>query len=177
MTQWPHAPIHLLDSAGMYMVTAGTYRKQHLFNEPKKLDLLQEHLLTLSHEYGWKLQSWAIFSNHYHFIGSSPVGASNLKKFVSQLHSHTARTINQWDNAPGRQVWYQFWDSHITFQKSYFARLNYVNNNPVKHGLVKLASEYEHCSAAWFEQNTTSAFYGTVKSFDWEKVTSIFDDF
>ena len=35
--------------------------------------------------------------------------------------------------------------------KSYLARLNYVHQNPVKHGLVRVANQYRWCSAAWLE--------------------------
>jgi len=44
MPDWPHAPIHRLDARGTYMVTAGTYRKEALFNSKSKLDLLQARL-------------------------------------------------------------------------------------------------------------------------------------
>jgi len=29
---WPHAPLHRLTEKGTYMVTAGTYRKDHFFS-------------------------------------------------------------------------------------------------------------------------------------------------
>ncbi|MDP1880920.1 MAG: hypothetical protein Q8K60_08275 [Parachlamydiaceae bacterium] len=84
----------------------------------------------------------AVLSNHYHFIANSPEDPSNLSAFLSNLHVTTSKYINAKDNAPNRKVWRQYWDSHITFQYSYFARLNYVNQNPVHHGLVKLATHY-----------------------------------
>lgn len=31
---------------------------------------------------------------------------------------------------------YNYWDKCITFDKSYFTRLNYIWYNPVKHGYV-----------------------------------------
>jgi putative transposase len=36
---------------------------------------------------------------------------------------------------------YEFWDTRLTFEKSWFARLNYVHQNPVKHGLVPVANQ------------------------------------
>ena len=26
----------------------------------------------VAHEFGWQLEAWAVFSNHYHFVGHSP---------------------------------------------------------------------------------------------------------
>ena len=46
-TAWPHAPAHRLGEAGVYMVTAGTYRKIQHFNTPQRLDVLQRGLLAV----------------------------------------------------------------------------------------------------------------------------------
>jgi putative transposase len=119
---------------------------------------------------------WAIIANHYHFIAVPDNEAATLADMVRTLHSGTALTVNQLDQAPGRQVWFQYWDAHLTFEKSYLARLNYVHNNPVHHGLVAVASSYPWCSAAWFEQNARPSFYKTVSSFRPDKLR-IPDDF
>ena len=51
-----------------------------------------------------------------------------------------------------------YWDTQITFQRSCLARLNYVRQNPVHHGVVHKASEYHWCSAAGFERSARAAF-------------------
>ncbi len=73
--------------------------------------------------------------------------------------------LNRADNAPGRRVMYEFWDTHLTFEKSWLARLNYVHQNAVKHGLVPVANQYPWCSAPWFESNVRSSFVKSVYSF------------
>ena len=78
--------------------------------------------------------------------------------------------------SPGRQVWFNFRDTELTFEESYFARLNYVHHNAVKHGLVSVANQYRWCSAAWFERTATSAQVKTVYSFNYDRV-SVEDDF
>ena len=102
--------------------------------------------------------------------------ASRLDAFLKHLHSNTAREINQLDQAAGRQVWYNFWDSKLTFQLSYLARLNYVHQNAVKHGLVRVANQYPWCSAAWFERTASPAAVKTIYSFKTEKL-KIADDY
>jgi putative transposase len=121
------------------------------------------------------LQAWAVFPNHYHFVAQVPQ-AQNLKRFARHLHSTTAIAMNREDNLPGRKVWFQYWESHITFQRSYLVRLNYVHQNPVRHGIVRLASAYPWCSAAWFERKANPAFFKTVISFPSDKL-DIPDDF
>jgi putative transposase len=76
--EWHHAPLHKLAESGTYMVTAGTYRKAHLFDAPEKRDMLMAELFRLSKEFNWQPQAWAFMSNHYHVILSLPEDATGL---------------------------------------------------------------------------------------------------
>jgi len=173
---WPHAPVHRLDTDGVFMITGATLYKAHLFRAPEQLTLLETHLLTLAKKYNWQLEAWAVFPNHYHFIARSLPEAVDLKKMLSQLHSDTARELNRAEGQLGREVWFNFWDTKLTYQRSYLARLNYVHQNAVKHGLVKVASQYHWCSAAWFERSVTPATVKTIYSFKTDKL-NILDDY
>jgi putative transposase len=142
-------------ATGTYLVTAGTYLKKHHFRTPAFLDWLQDELLSVAHEFGWELETWAVFSNHYHFVGHSPSScdvATSLSNMLAALHRRTSGPINQVENRSAQKVWYNFWDTKLTYHKSYLARLNYVHQNPVKHGLVPVANQYPWCSARWFEE-------------------------
>jgi putative transposase len=173
---WLHAPTHRLCEHGTYIVTAGTWRKQHHFRGHDRLCVLEGELLALAQKSGWQLEAWSVFSNHYHFVGHSGPGAVDLRVFLGRLHSTTAASINRADNADGRKVWHNFWETRLTFEKSYMARLNYVHQNAVKHGLVKVAARYPFCSAGWFEQTATRAQVKTISSFKVDKLR-ILDDF
>ncbi len=158
------------------MVTAATYEKRPFFNSQKRLTYLCETLLSLAVRYGWKLEAWAVFPNHYHFIAISPEGVSSLAKFVGHLHTVTAKEINEEDDAAKRKVWFQYWESRITYQRSYLARLNYVHSNAVKHGLVRRAEQYEWCSVGWFQRNARRSFYETVMRMSSDGI-NVRDDF
>lgn len=175
-TDWHHAPLHRLAEQGIYMVTAGTLHKEHFFKEPARLDLLQQHLLDYAAESGWALQAWAVFPNHYHFVAASPENPESLPKFLGKLHMKTAQAVNQLDGVSGRKVWYQFWDSHITFENSYWPRLRYVQENAVKHGLVTVASDYRWCSAGWFERTADAAVRRKLESYKTDRL-EVYDEF
>ena len=176
MTNWPHAPTHQLTEAGAYMVTCGTYLKQHHFRDPQRLQLLHDLLLDLAAVYQWQFDAWSVFSNHYHFVAHSPDDPATLTPFLTQLHRDTAVMINDMDHTPGRQVWFNYRDTHLTFQRSYLARLQYVHNNPVHHRLVTVATAYRWCSATWFERTATSAFQRTLASLKIDRI-HVYDDF
>ena len=64
----------------------------------------------------------------------------------------------------------------MTYEKSYLARLNYVHQNAVRHGLVPVANQYHWCSAAWFERTATPAQKKTIYGFRIDKL-KVLDDF
>ncbi len=157
-------------------MTAGTLHKEKLFVGDERLTLLHDSLLEVSEELGWRLEAWAVFANHYHFVGRSPDAGSLLNKFSGKLHSITSWLLNRLDDAPGRKVWFSYHQTRLTYEKSYLARLAYVHSNPVKHGLVSEARLYKWCSASWFEQHAEPGWRDTVLRFRTDQV-NVEDDF
>ena len=137
---WPHAPVHRLSENAVYIVTAGTLHKHRFFDIAVKLDLMERMLLSTSKRYGWQLEAWAVMANHYHFVARGNQQSTDLGEFLHQLHYDSARDLNELEGLPGRHVWYNFWDTRLTHQYSYLARLSYVHRNAVKHGLVAATS-------------------------------------
>jgi putative transposase len=141
-------------------VTASTLNRLHHFKNAKRLAVLNRGLLKVTAEFGWALEAWAVFSNHYHLVAHSPEteeSASSLGDMLGLLHEKTAKWINRLDKTPGRQVWFNFRETRLTYEKSYLARLNYTHQNAVKHGLVHVANQYPWCSARWFEGTARQA--------------------
>lgn len=177
--RWPHAPVHQFSDSGTYFVTADTYQKLHHFRGSDRLKVLHRGLLTVAREFAWQIEAWAVFSNHYHFVGHSPQGeegARSLPRMPGQLHERTAKWVNRLDGALGRQVWYNFRETKLTYEKSYLARLSYVHNNPVMHGLVPIANRYPWCSAAWFERTARPAQVKTIYGFKIDNL-NVYDDY
>jgi putative transposase len=173
---WPHAPVHQLSEHGVYIVTASTLYKQLLFRDGERLELLEFKLLTLAQLYHWQVEAWAVFSNHYHFVCRGNPDSADLGRLLRHLHADTARELNRLDHVPGRKIWHNYWDTKLTFETSYLARLNYVHQNAVRHGLVNVANQYRWCSAAWFERVATPAQVQTIYSFKTDQV-NVEDDF
>jgi len=98
-----------------------------------------------------------------------------MREFLRELHSRSARELNGLE-IEAREVWHNFWDTRLTYQYSYLARLKYVHQNAVKHGLVTLGNQYKWCSAAWFERVASSAQVKTIYSFKTDSL-KVEDDF
>ncbi len=164
---------------GTYFLTASTYLKAHRFRGAPRLRVLHRGLLAVARDFGWQLEAWAVFSNHYHFVAHSPPAApdaSSLADVLSVLRVKTAGWINKLDHAPGRQVLFNFRESRLTYQKSYMARLNYVHQNPARHGLVPVANQYPWCSAAWFERSASPAMVKSIYRFKTDRL-QVADDY
>jgi putative transposase len=170
---------HQLSENGTYFVTAGTYLKAHHFRTPQRLEVFQRGLLTVTRDFCWELEAWAVFSNHYPFVARTQTDsgdASRLSQMLGLLHTKTAGRINRHDNSPGRKVLHNFWDTRLTYQKSYLARLNYVHQNAVKHGLAVVANQYRWCSARWFEGVASPGMVQSIYRFKTDAL-SVSDDF
>ena len=158
------------------MITAATLHRKPLFDSGAKLDLLHDTTFELAKSYALILQAWAFFPNHYHLVISFENATAAHRNFVRHLHRELAVRLNRIDGTRGRRVMYEFWDTRLTFEKSWLARLNYVHQNAVKHGLVPLANQYPWCSAPWFETNARTGFVKSVYSFKTDQI-KVPDDF
>ncbi len=173
---YPHNPPHLFRSNAVYMVTGAILHKHHLLMDDSRKNLFCQTLFERAELHGWQPEAWAVLGNHYHFVAQAPERASTLALLIKQIHSITARSLNQLDGTPGRQVWYNYWDSCITYETSYFARLHYVHLNPVKHGIVDKAENYPFCSYRWFLEQGGKEFQKQVMVQPIDRV-NILDDF
>ncbi len=161
------------------MVTCGTLHKAPILSTPERLTTFQTLLFEYVRKFGWQLQAWAILNNHYHWIGISPesnADAQSLKVLTAQLHEVSTKRFNHEDAVVGRRLWYNYWESHITFEASYLARLKYVHDNPVHHGIVSNAANYAWCSRAWFERTANRAFVKQLDGFKTDML-KVVDDF
>src|SRR5688572_1296457 len=171
----PHTPLHRTGDSGWYFITAGTYRKEHILGPDTHKDLVAVLLRTVCAAESLFLHAWVILSNHYHLIVSSE-GIANIPQFIRKLHSLTARELNVADGSPGRRVWYQYWDKQLTHERSYLARLNYIHQNPVHHGIVARAEAYRWSSLREFEERVEKSLAASVRNFKAERL-DVFDPY
>jgi putative transposase len=172
---WPHAPLHRFGEAGVYFITAGTQYKQPFFRAPEALDALRDSLFEHATTNDCWLQAWTLLSNHYHLVIACDDGGK-VRRMLQRFHIESAIESNRRDGAKGRKVWFQYWDTQLTYERSWLARLRYTHENAVHHGLVVNAEHYPWCSASWFTRTARPSFVSTVKSIKIDRV-KVFDAF
>ena len=87
-------------------------------------------------KFGFPLIAYVILNNHYHLILKISC-AETIPKFIGELNGASARTINKADDVTGRKIWWNYYDHIIRDEADFFKHLNYIHQNPIKHGLSK----------------------------------------
>jgi len=171
-----HAPPHFPGVAGVYLITAACYGHRPIFEHPDDLSWMANEFLEQLEIAGFSHPAWVFLPNHYHILLST-TDLRTVSEAIRRLHSRTATIANHRHRARGRKVWYRFSDRLIRSERHYWATVNYIHHNPVKHGYVNRMEEWPWSSihdyaAAHGEEwlrRTWSAFpvgnYG--KGWDW----------
>ncbi len=93
----------------------------------------------------YELASFAVMANHVHVLLLPLIPPSALLK---SLKGHTAREANRLLGRIGEPFWQRESYDHCVRDSLEFARIAaYIENNPVKAGLVQRAEDYEWSSA------------------------------
>jgi len=157
----PHNPPHWFQANTIYMLTASIYQGKHLIHSSERKTVWRNSFFEAAKLNGWHIIAWVVLNNHYHAMVESPENLSSLSNFIASYHKFTARQWNNEENAPGRKVWWNYWDTCIRSEKDLYNRLQYIFWNPVKHGLTENAKDYSFSSYKdYLEQQDVFDFIG-----------------
>jgi putative transposase len=110
------------------------------------MEATAEKLVELAREFCDELYSWCLLPNHYHLS----VETSDIRGFQSELGKFHGRTSFEWnkeDDQRGRKVWFRSFERPIDSTRHFYVTLNYIHNNPVKHGYVRNWLDWPYSSA------------------------------
>lgn len=173
---YKHNPPHLFLPGRLYFITGATYKKTDFLAPAATKKIFLEQLFFYAHKFGWELRFWSVLNNHYHLIAQAPGETCSLSKLIHDLHSFSAKGINAKNRAKGARVWWNYWDSCLTYERSYFARINYIHWNCVKHGLAKSPVAYEFSSYPLYLEKNAGEMKEIETRYPWDKI-EVMDDF
>jgi len=96
------------------------------------------------------LRAWVVLPNHYHVLVKTEL--LSFGRRLGRLHNGLSTQWNREDKTPGRKVWYRFSDRAIRSDRHLMAAVNYIHANPVRHGLVDVATDWPWSSLASYVQ-------------------------
>ena len=136
-----HAPPHPRKEDGCFMITAANFEHKHILVAPSRRSEFEALLLNSFNQTQIMIKAWSIMPNHYHLLVSTN-SFNQLPAMFRQLHGRTSFQWNRDDNTLGRKVWFKYSDRKIRTEDHFFAALNYIHHNPVKHGYVSAPEEW-----------------------------------
>jgi|TARA_B100000315_G_scaffold28113_1_gene23928 putative transposase len=176
--EYKHNPPHLFSPKAKYFITGATYQKKHWLKTNEAKQRLLKSIQIGFKQYGWILEDWVILNNHYHLMSNAPANSGTLSKMFNDIHKFVSLWIkkNIAESRRAKKIMHNYWDACITFEQSYFARLNYIWYNPAKHAYVENAEEWKFGSYASRIENEKEELEKLRKKFPCNKV-KVRDDF
>ena len=202
---YKHNPPHLFRSNAKYFITGATCEHVHYMESDEAKDIFLNYLFKSFEHYNWKIEDWVVLDNHYHLMANAPENAETLAQVINNVHRFSSSGIKsllesleslecincvdavptqsehkaaptQSEHSTTKKMFHNYWDTCITYENSYYARLHYLWYNPVKHGYVKHQLEWKYSSFYYRHQDEKEYLDKIMKLYPCDKV-KVFDDF
>lgn len=126
----------LVSNLGAYHVYNRAELGQPIFETDAAKQVFLETLLRTTHRFGWELPAYAIMTNHFHLVVTTPRG--NLSEGMHALQSAFANKHKVFRGSPGHVFQSRFGSAHCPAGPSAAHKIDYVHLNPVRGGIVTL---------------------------------------
>ena len=133
--------------AGTYFITSRTWQSRALFLNRKAAELFVATMLHYRDNRAYQLHAFVLMPEHFHLL-VTPSAELTLERAVQLVKGGSAHTIRK-ELALAFPVWQRgFSDHRIRENADYAVHLRYIDDNPVKRGLVERAMAYAWSSAS-----------------------------
>ncbi len=142
-------PAHFDQGNTFYHLTAACYEhRDWIGHSPQRMEDFCRALLDVfeNNSAGGSPVAWCVLPNHYHVLART----SDLKSLVgalAKLHGGTSFQWNKEEECRGRKVWHGVADRAMRSDGHFWATVNYIHHNPVKHAFVEKWDEWPYSSA------------------------------
>lgn len=141
----PRAARFVVPEVAHHVVQRGN-RGQRIFFDDEDRRAYVSMLSNALKKYGTRCLAWCLMDNHVHLV-LVPGDRDGLRAPLASAHTNYAQTINRKQGVSGhlfqgRFASYPMDDAHL------MVAVRYVENNPVKAGMVERAADWPWSSAA-----------------------------
>ena len=143
-----HSPPHFHSrETSLYLFTASCFNHAAIVgHSPDRMQAFEEALLETAEATCSKVFAWVVLPNHYHFLAETSDSMDALHQ-LGLLHGRTSHSWNGEEDRRGRQVWCNATKTAQKSESHFWASMNYVHHNPVKHGYVSRWQDWPFSSA------------------------------
>jgi len=126
-----------------HVTQRGNYQ-QSVFEDNNDFRQYLQWLRDYTRRYSLKIWAYCLMNNHVHFV-CVPTREDSLARTFNALHMRYSQYFNRKEKAKGH-LWQGRFYSCILDESHLFAAIRYVENNPVRAGVVDSPDEYRWSS-------------------------------
>jgi putative transposase len=153
-----HSPPHRPNFGHLsFLITAACFEHQHYIgHSPERMDGFTRDLLAVFAAQASETFAWCVLPNHYHALVGAPDILALLRE-LGRFHGRTSHAWNGEEDSRGRKVFFRAVERAMRSDRHFWATLNYVHHNPVRHGYVARWTDWPWSSAAEYLARTDPA--------------------
>jgi len=135
---------HATNNKQTYFISSPTWERRPFFKYERWAKLLIDVLMHYR-ENGYLLHEFVVMPDHFHAIITPKASLEKAGQLIKGGFSFRVKKELEYKG----EVWQPgFSDHRIRDERDYQAHKEYVHDNPVKKGLVTIASDYPYSSAS-----------------------------
>ncbi len=127
-----------------HVTQRGNYQKP-VFETEDDYELYMQWLHEYADEYSLKIWAYCLMPDHVHLV-CVPAEKDSLSRALNLLHMRYSQYFNRKRNEKGH-LWQGRFYSCILDQRHAYAAVRYIENNPVRAGIVRKPHRYKWSSA------------------------------
>ena len=137
-------------AGGTYFFTVNLLERKGNDLLVRYIDVLRAAVAQVKNKYPFVIHGWVVLPDHLHCIIELPEGDQNFAvrwRLIKILFSK-GLPVDEYRSAVRihrneRGIWQRrYWEHLIRDQRDFENHMNYIHNNPVKHGLVNNVCEW-----------------------------------
>jgi len=138
-------PLRIIVPDVPYHITQKGNREQNVFFTHEDRKRYLKWLSSYSELYEFDIIAYCLMSNHVHMVGI-PRKSNSIARTIQILHTRHTQTINREKDWKGH-LWHSRYFSTPLDDKHLWAAIRYVEQNPLRAGIIARAEDYLWSSA------------------------------
>lgn len=143
-------------AGGTYFFTVVTQGRRPFLVEPNARDTLRAVIAEVRRQYPFTIDAWVLLPEHIHCLWTLPDGDADFSRRWGLIKAGFSKAMREslssdGSSSPSRKrhreasIWQRrFWEHQIRNHNDFRAHMDYIHFNPVKHGLVKQATDWPY---------------------------------
>jgi REP element-mobilizing transposase RayT len=127
-----------------YFITVCVDKRRPVLADVVVAEVLLSEWKSAFEQHGWAIGSYVIMPDHVHFFCTDSEQGVVLSTFIKRWKEWTSKRLKREVGLAGFAWQKGFFDHLLRSSESYSEKWDYVRQNPVRAGLVRVADEWPY---------------------------------